>query len=313
MASYKKYVEQDDFLNLPKKEEVKPSTPEDRVTVPKNFTPAEKPKSQYKPQRYNKKTGKVEDIGPGMRNSNVTRKEINQQSATFNTSLTQPTREQQIINTELQRQRDEALIQSLQPATIPNATEEQLSSIGQVGELTPDAISQSIEENIQKKNSVGAEIADVLLGNPALGTNIRDVINPTKKFLNRQAPGLGDTVFKVLDRNENVREYLKGYSNENNFNALKENIVSADAQISVAKAIAQYPDRSIEAIELYNEAITQKTKALSEMKRISTEDQQAYVSDVKDEMFKLQIYFDKTKVIDDLELRDTIQYAKVKR
>ena len=259
MASYKDYLKKPDFINVPK--DVKPSTPVETTQTPKESKP-----SQYKPQRYNKKTGQVEDIKAGQ---TTTRKEVINQT----TANGQLSREQQLKADFEQSQADKAYIASLTPDVV---SQEQISQVGDpilsgLGATPRDTLQeQAILEN-QATSKLVSKVPIVNVAGKLFGGGI--------KFLNKQAGGSGNAVLEKVNSIPALKAYLNDYSNESSFTKVQGDIIKAKQSIADAKDLATEGNVDI-AIETYNTAVSELRQAERKLKLLEG-DQKDYVDNVK--------------------------------
>lgn len=140
---------------------------------------------------------------------------------------------------------------------------------------------------------------------PAWGISGPDLLNI--------APGIGQRIAKIVSgSNPKVKDFLTDYSNQDNFDSVKRNIQSADIAIAAAIIAASDPEYSKDAIFTYEEAMNKKRRSMEQLKLISQGDQKAYINNVKDELIKLQTYFDsQMKTNDDVAFRTALEKANM--
>jgi len=224
-------------------------------------------------------------------------------TGTVSSDYTQLTHEQQVITDEKQRLADEALKATLQPTPQPNLSPEQQSQIGQLDKNILNA-QDPLSADIQKN----ANIRSIEMQPYLESRNVASLASPWNKmtaFVGK-LPG-GTSLINALSQDRGAREYLQDYSNQDNLNSIRKNIGVANTQItdaiSYAKLSENTPENTKIAIQIYNEAISRKYKAISQLKQISESDQRAYTDSIKDDLTELELYFNNGarsgKVIDD--------------
>lgn len=195
--------------------------------------------------------------------------------------------------------------------TPPNATSEQLASVGNYREEydalyagEPDAVTSSIVENVRKRELVGqGSTIDPLTGESLPFPIINKItgVLPGGKFKN--------AVINSLSNTPEGRAYITDYSNEDNYDAIIENVKRADENIGAAKDLAAY-GYSTKAIKTYNEALAEKQRARIQLKMIADTDQRAYTTNVRMKQTELENYFEKQKQNDDLEMQSILLQSK---
>lgn len=164
---------------------------------------------------------------------------------------------------------------------------------------TPVGARDELTSDIIEKN----RMHDVIT--PAWGISGPDLLNI--------APGIGQRIAKIVSgSNPKVKDFLTDYSNQDNFDSVKRNIQSADIAIAAAIIAASDPEYSKDAIFTYEEAMNKKRRSMEQLKLISQGDQKAYINNVKDELIKLQTYFDsQMKTNDDVAFRTALEKANM--
>jgi len=301
MASYKEYLKKKDFINIP--EQPKPSTPEQVTQTPKESI-IPKP-SQYKPQRYNNKTGKVEDVGVGINNSNVSRKEIMNQSKDFNTNMLQQQAEEQA---RLQAEQEQINL-TKDALNVPEQTIDitqdttQYPSYDPITKTWSDPTAANIIKNSQDQARMNKiPVLNVLnkitgaLPNEVAGTNVGSI----KKL-----------ILSAGKQNEEFRRYINDYSNLDNIDAIKQELIDANAEIESAKDLSMDFRYSSEAKLLYESALAKKRRAYNNYKLISKTSPEEFIK-IKNDMSALETYFSSQKLNDDTEINENLYNARLK-
>lgn len=179
------------------------------------------------------------------------------------------------IQADIDNQRlKEQMIAAQTPA---NVTAEQLGQVGQPIEANPfSELNTGIERNIEKKQQ--SDQLGILAANKYTA------------FAEKAIPfGIGSELMNfVSGQNKELRNWLKEYSNEGNFKAVKDDIQNAQSNMRLAITIANQPGNSQDAIQTYNEALGRLEQANAQMKRIESEDQRAYVDEIKRKRIELE-------------------------
>lgn len=200
-------------------------------------------------------------------------------------------------------------------AEVPlGATPVQLSTVGQVTEAPPDETTASIEQNIQNRALVASGQGYKIQEEGGLGQQFPQI--PIVNKLVGAIPNKGNiknTILNIAGENQALRDYLDDYSNYQEYQDIKGDLTTFDAEIATAKQLAADPRYATEAFEMYNNAQSKKLRAYANLKRISMSDQRDYVSDIRQDMTNLQSYFDQRKLGDDVEMREILSNARIKR
>lgn len=300
MAKLKDYTgNQVDKIVKPKPAPTQPST----APVKPKMSPAPStPKEDIKYLR-DKDTGKPTglELSDGRTFTGLDPRDVLKLAAGFQRSLAKTTlpQEQPVVP------------QVAQP--LNNITPEQISQVGTplINPGTPDTLTQDIQSNVETQGSERVQVLDQALGGLVPGITLRNFTGAGVKVLNRIAPGTGNAMLEAITKNDNIKSYLKNYSNQDNYSKVKDNLEIAETNIAAAKELAKFSDRSSEAIQIYNEAIDKKRTSLQQLKMISQKDQEAYIKDVKKDMVTLENYFSRLQQNDDLEMQMNLRNAKM--
>jgi hypothetical protein len=184
--------------------------------------------------------------------------------------------------------------------------EQMTSQLGEVNTEEEKFINQDIEADINTKIT-GAQRTEELAENigkfnPILGAAVKitpDMANSgAGNFL-----GIKKLMLGIIRDNEEMNNYLSQYNTAEEFTKINNDIINSDAEIETAKLLAQNPATLKQAQDLYNHAITSKSKDYALLKKLSQTNQEGYVTEYRDAMTKIQSYFDKQKLSDDEIIR----------
>lgn len=185
--------------------------------------------------------------------------------------------------------------ESTTPNIIPQLTPQEISTTGQFDEnINPESV---ISNDEQLRN----RYTDVLNNAMARRTNMAADMPGSLLAL---IPGstykkeLINQIVKDPDR----KNYINGYSNENNMNSIIRDIDLTDIDIENAKALAVMPGMQKQARETYRIAQAKKVALYTQLKIINQNDQKEYTSKGKDKMTEIESYWKSGKVNDDLEM-----------
>lgn len=202
----------------------------------------------------------------------------------------------------------DALKQQMIQAQTPQLTPEEIAQVGSLDPetLANDPLSENIQRNIRERESLGT-IYDA-------DGNLRTIPILPGRQINKvsgaiPSGNIKNTIINLLSNSEAGRAYLSDYSNEDNFDKIKQNIDLSDDKISVAKDLAS-KGFSNEAQKLYSEALAQKEKSRRQLKLIAENDQRAYTQKVRLEMTELEVYFQDFKSNDDLEFINALTIGR---
>jgi len=174
---------------------------------------------------------------------------------------------------------------------VPNVTPDQLSQVGQIPDLTnnPNQTTQDINANIQNRqalNNMGQTYGP--LGNVISG--LSDASGLATGALNSVFPGSGTALLNTVSQNRDVRQFLNGYSQQENFKSVSQDVTNAQNNIALSIKLANQPGNSDLAIKTYNDAIARLNLADAQLKKTEQNDQRAYVDDIKLKRRDIQEY-----------------------
>lgn len=201
--------------------------------------------------------------------------------------------------------------QSMQPVQSEKTPETLVSNevtpqdIQQVGQLNQEINPQTLlntDEGIRKLYSDTLNNAMAREGNKGV------VITDT---LYNLIPGgqYKKALINAITTNPDRKQYLSGYSNEDNMESVIKNLELTDKDIENAKTLASIPGYSKQAMETYRIAQAKKQLFYTQLKIISTKDQRAYTSKAKDQMVEIESYWQSGKINDDLEMQSRLNRA----
>lgn len=113
-------------------------------------------------------------------------------------------------------------------------------------------------------------------------------------------------LIKNLVTNPDRRDFLSGYSNEDNMDAIIRDLEFTNKDIETAKTLAAIPGYSKQARETYQTAQAKKVLLYTQLKRLSQADQRAYTTKAKDKMVEIENYWATYKTQDDFEITSTL-------
>lgn len=193
-----------------------------------------------------------------------------------------------------------------------------------IGTIDPNLTNQTTTDILENQRAAalvaGLRTGDVQtsLDNPAsiplTSAPIGFAAGVAPKLTSVFISGKKDAFIKNLGLPRDVESYLSDYSNEGSFQKVKTDLETANQQISVAIDAVNAGDDVNNAIILYNAAQSRKALALRQYKLLST-DQKKYVAEVKEEMTKLETYYNgyggvlSGKQLDDVKMANAVQKA----
>lgn len=216
------------------------------------------------------KTKEISELIAGYYNSNA-----RQQAVSKNQALAQQTE-----------------VDPAQAARIGEFSQQYNEIAGQGSELTGNIIenmqSQQAERNIEKFTG---------------GVGLNDINGVLTRLVNKQTGGSGTVLFNSLVQSRPaLKAYFSGYSNENNYNAVKGNIDNAKLKITESLALAKQPGQADIAIDGYNRALAQLKYADQQLKIIGSTDPGAFTSKIVNDRADIEYYFRELKEYDDIAL-----------
>jgi hypothetical protein len=169
--------------------------------------------------------------------------------------------------------------------------------VGNINEAPPDQLTKDIEANIIRRN------AEENVGfNPEGQANYQAFQDlepgyqltppPLLNKLGALFPNTGGvkaTILNLAGENKELRAYLDDYSNYDNAEKIKAEVIVSDGEIQYAIKLAE-AGKTKSADELFKSAIAKKKRSYSQFKLISQNDQRKYVDDLFKPMTELESY-----------------------
>lgn len=186
------------------------------------------------------------------------------------------------------------------PATQPELTPQEVQSTSQfTSEINPQTVLNSDEglRNLYFDTLNNAAARE--------GTNGAVKITDTLFAL---IPGgaAKKALVNNLITNPDRKDFISGYSNEDNMDAILRDLDFTNKDIETAKTLAAIPGYSKQARETYQTAQAKKVLLYTQLKRLSQADQRAYTTKAKDAMVEIENYWEVYKTQDDFEITNTL-------